>query len=242
MFWCTGILYISLVTAKLNFTRQLKLRHTILKMTRYAFASENQLRSMALLCQVFYLRIGTWLHLVLAHCQVSNSRCIFPSQDCSAGLRLPLGLMLPPSSSLTVLSHQQRDVFYNYSLSEQLQPEGTIQPFFPVISLVDALVFLVIRKVIAVISHAPWEYSLPPLNCNQFSKKRYKQFPAAAALLGNRNAPSEWISALRYFFWKSKDSCQETAQELLGMCQNSSWSYLSTVVTEVNDSLTCEAA
>lgn len=50
----------------------------------------------------------------------------------------------------------QRHVLHSFcSLAEQLQPQGTAQPFFPVIFSVNALVFLVIRKVIAVISYAP---------------------------------------------------------------------------------------
>lgn len=74
-----------------------------------------------------------------------SSRCTFPFRG-----RLP-GAELPNRSVVPV----RRLVLSNYSLSEKLQPQGTMQPFFPVISLVSALVFLVIRKVIAVISHAP---------------------------------------------------------------------------------------
>ena len=61
--------------SKINFAHQLKFGNTILK------ALENRLRTMALLCLIFYLS------LVVACCQASNSRCKLPSQDCFTGLR-----------------------------------------------------------------------------------------------------------------------------------------------------------
>lgn len=59
-----------------------------------------------------------------------------------------------PNCVPSVLSHQQGDLSHNYPFSEQLQPQGTAQPFFPVISFIIALAFLAIRKVPAVTSCA----------------------------------------------------------------------------------------
>lgn len=54
--------------------------------------------------------------------------------------------------------------------SDTLQA-GTTQAFFPVISTVSTLVFLVMRKVIAAIFYALQRYSVPSLHCNQSLKR-----------------------------------------------------------------------
>ena len=91
---------------------KLKFGNTILK------ALENQLRTVALLCLVFYLS------LVVACCQAPNSRCQLPSQDCFAGLRDSF-----PSARAGVLSlctdmfcTRSARLLNNYSLKEQLSP------------------------------------------------------------------------------------------------------------------------
>lgn len=47
----------SLVAAKLNFTHYLKFGHTTLKVIMNTFASESQLRAVAVLCLVFPLEL-----------------------------------------------------------------------------------------------------------------------------------------------------------------------------------------
>lgn len=91
---------------------KLKFGNIILK------ALENQLRTMALLCLVFYLS------LVVACCQAPNSRCKLPSQDCFTGLRDSF-----PSARAGVLSlctdmfcTRSAHLLNNYSLKEQLSP------------------------------------------------------------------------------------------------------------------------
>ena len=106
---------------------KIKFSHKHFKVTRHTFASENQLKIMALLCQVLHLRIGIWLHLVLEHYQASNSRCLFLFEDCFAGLRISSRLGTPslklPNSSVVPA---KRHVFYDYSLSSYSHKNNTV--------------------------------------------------------------------------------------------------------------------
>lgn len=78
---------------------------------------------------------GIWLYRscgVLPHSQAPGSGGLAPFQRCCPGLWIP---------PIRVLSQKERHLSHNCSPPEHLQPQGTTQPFFPVISVANALVF-----------------------------------------------------------------------------------------------------
>lgn len=108
--------------------------------TRYTFVAENQSFSLPVFGP------STW--------QLVPCPGTLPGSKSWVHICISTLLHWTPNCVLSVLSHQQGDLSHNYPFSEQLQPQGTAQPFFPVISFIIALAFLAIRKVPAVTSCA----------------------------------------------------------------------------------------
>lgn len=85
--------------------------------TRYTFASENQLRTRAFLCLRLDLRRGSWFHVVLAHCQAPRAGCIFAFQHCFTRLLIAFCLFCHTSKETCPITTL---FLSSYSHKEQL--------------------------------------------------------------------------------------------------------------------------